>query len=211
MLSFPAMESEAPPPGRWLPPQPPDAEPDVMPRPEAPPAYGGPVPPGGWQHEPPTPSDAWAGRPLAGWWSRVGATVLDILIIFVPVVAIGGGALAVAANGAGAVEVIAWIVAGLVYLAGLTLYAPLLMARGGERNGQTWGRQIVGIRVVRDNGKQFGFGMAFVRETVVKWLLFGTVGGFFLLPTVLDWLWPLWDGENRALHDFIVSTHVVSA
>jgi uncharacterized RDD family membrane protein YckC len=203
MLSFPPMEGHAPPPGGWLPPEPPGAAPDVMPRPEAPPA--------GRQHEPPAKSDAWPGRPLAGWWSRVGATVLDILIIFVPVVAIGGGALAVAANGAGAVEVIAWIVAGLVYLAGLTLYAPLLMARGGERNGQTWGRQIVGIRVVRDNGEQFGFGMAFVRETVVKWLLFGTVGGFFLLPTVLDWLWPLWDGENRALHDFIVSTHVVSA
>jgi uncharacterized RDD family membrane protein YckC len=107
--------------------------------------------------------------------------------------------------------VIGWIVAGLIYVAAVALYAPLLMARGGEHNGQTWGRQIVGIRVVRDNGEQLSLGTAFVRETLVKWLLFGTIGGFFFLPTLLDWLWPLWDGENRALHDFIVSTHVVRA
>ena len=28
-------------------------------------------------------------------------------------------------------------------------------------------------------------------------------------PRSLDILWPLWDEENRALHDFIVSTRVV--
>jgi uncharacterized RDD family membrane protein YckC len=30
-----------------------------------------------------------------------------------------------------------------------------------------------------------------------------------VLPWLLDNLWPLWDGENRAIHDMIVSTHVV--
>jgi uncharacterized RDD family membrane protein YckC len=205
------MESGTPPPGHWLPPKPPGAEPEVMPRPEAPPAYGGPVPPGGWQQEPPAKSGAWAGRPLAGWWSRVGATVLDSLIVFIPVAVVGGGAVVLAVSGGDAAAAIGWIVAGLVYVAALGLYAPLLMARGGAHNGQTWGRQIVGIRVVRDNGEEFGFGTAFVREVVVKWLLFGVVGSFFFIPPILDWLWPLWDGENRALHDFIVSTHVVKA
>ena len=205
------MESDAPQPGRWLPPKPPDAEPDVMPRPEAPPGYPVPAAPGGPQHERAASAGTWAGTPLAGWWSRVGATVLDGLILFVPVAVLGGGAVAVAVNAGGAVEVIGWALAVLIYVAAVTLYAPLLMARGGERNGQTWGRQIVGIRVVRDSGDQLTLGTAFVRETVVKWLLFGTVGGFFFIPTLLDWLWPLWDGENRALHDFIVSTHVVAA
>ena len=27
--------------------------------------------------------------------------------------------------------------------------------------------------------------------------------------TLIDYLWPLWDGENRCLHDMVVSTHVV--
>jgi uncharacterized RDD family membrane protein YckC len=200
-------------PGGWLPPRPPgDDPPEVMPRPEAPPSYGGPVPPGGWQHEQPATSDAWRGTPLASWWSRVGATVLDGLILLVPVGVLAGGGIALAVNGTGAVEIIGWVVAGIAYLAALTLYAPLLMARRGDRNGQTWGRQIMGIRVVRDNGEQLGFGFSFVREVVVKQILFGFIGGFFFsLPTLLDYLWPLWDRENRALHDFIVSTHVVHA
>ncbi|MGH3995362.1 MAG: RDD family protein, partial [Pseudonocardiaceae bacterium] len=91
-------------------------------------------------------------------------------------------------------------------------YAPLLMARQGERNGQTWGKQIVGIRAVRDNGQPFELGFGFLREFVVKNLLFVGVGGFFLyIPTIVDWLWPLWDDQNRCLHDMVVSTHVVRA
>ena len=41
-------------------------------------------------------------------------------------------------------------------------------------------------------------------------VFFGVVGGFFAsIPTILDVLWPLWDDENRALHDMIVRTHVL--
>ena len=32
------------------------------------------------------------------------------------------------------------------------------MVRKGEHNGQTWGKQVVGIRVIRDNGQPFDFG-----------------------------------------------------
>jgi uncharacterized RDD family membrane protein YckC len=204
------MESGAPPPDRWLPPQPPDQAPELAPRPEAPPAYGGPVPPGGWQHEPPERSDAWAGKPLAGWWSRVGAAVLDGLILFVPVLVIVLAAVLLVESGE-AEEWLVWLIGTVAYVAALTLYSPVLMMRDGSHNGQTWGRQIVGIRVVRDKGQPMSFWPAFVREIVVKWFLFGTIGGFFFIPTLLDWLWPLWDGENRALHDFICSTHVVKA
>ena len=86
------------------------------------------------------------------------------------------------------------------------------MARGGENNGQTFGKQIVGIRVVRDVGQPFDMAAAFVRELVVKQLLFNFVGGFFFsIPTLLDYLWPLWDDQNRALHDMVVKSHVVRA
>jgi uncharacterized RDD family membrane protein YckC len=89
-------------------------------------------------------------------------------------------------------------------------YAPLLMGRQGAHNGQTWGKQIVGIRVVRDSGQQVDIGFAFLREFVVKGLLFGFVGSFFFsIPTLIDYLWPLWDDQNRCLHDMVVSTHVV--
>ena len=46
------------------------------------------------------------------------------------------------------------------------------------------------------------FGWAFLREVVVKALLFGVLSSFtFGLASLLDCLWPLWDSENRALHD----------
>ena len=174
--------------------------------------YGGPVPPGGWQQPPAAKPRGWEGRPLASWWSRVGAALLDILIMFVPLAILVGVLVAVAVEGGGAVEIVAWSLAVVVYLAVVGLYAPLLMARSGGHNGQTWGKQIVGIRVVRDTGAEVDFGYAFVREVVVEWLLFGVVGGFFLsIPTLVDWLWPLWEDENRALHDLIMKSHVVRA
>jgi uncharacterized RDD family membrane protein YckC len=91
-------------------------------------------------------------------------------------------------------------------------YAPAFMARKGERNGQTLGKQIVGIRVIRDDGSAYGFGAAFVRQALVIRLLFGVVGGlFFGVAQLLDYLWPLWDETNRCLHDMIVNSHVVRA
>jgi uncharacterized RDD family membrane protein YckC len=56
------------------------------------------------------------------------------------------------------------------------------------------------------------YGWALLREFVVRALLFGVLGTFFFsIPILLDYLWPLWDESNRALHDMIVSTHVVRA
>jgi uncharacterized RDD family membrane protein YckC len=79
-------------------------------------------------------------------------------------------------------------------------------------NGQTLGRMATGIRVVRAKGGQMTFGFAMVREVVVKALLFGILSAMtFGIATLLDVLWPLWDEENRALHDLIVDTRVVLA
>jgi uncharacterized RDD family membrane protein YckC len=88
------------------------------------------------------------------------------------------------------------------------LYAPWMMAR---TNGQTLGRMAVGIRVVRPDGKPIDFGFAMLREVVVKWLLFGLVLGSLTagIAVLIDYLWPLWDEENRALHDLIVNTRTI--
>ena len=89
-------------------------------------------------------------------------------------------------------------------------YAPLLMDREGEHNGQTWGKQALSITVVRDTGQPVELGFAVLREFVVKNLLFGVVGSFFFsIPTLVNYLWPLWDDQNRCLHDMLVKTHVV--
>jgi uncharacterized RDD family membrane protein YckC len=179
--------------------------------PEGPPSYGGPVPPGGWERPIAQQQPGWYGRPLASWGSRVAATLLDWLILLVPVIVLTVIVVAVAAGS----DTGAWVtgVFGfLAYLVALLLYAPLLMAREGAHNGQTWGKQALGITVVRDNGESVGFGFAALREIVVKGLLLTVASSIIpFIPWFLDNFWPLWDDQNRALHDMIVSTHVVQA
>jgi uncharacterized RDD family membrane protein YckC len=169
------------------------------------------VPPGGWHQPIPQPQPGWHGSPLASWGTRFAAWLIDVLILLVPIVVLTLVVVAGAASDNSAV----WVSVGLtflVYLVVTLLYAPLLMMREGDHNGQTWGKQALGIRVVRDTAQPMGFGWAALREIVVKGMLFGWLGSwFFGIPWLLDNLWPLWDDENRALHDMIVSTHVVHA
>jgi uncharacterized RDD family membrane protein YckC len=149
---------------------------------------------------------------LAGWWSRVGAALIDGIIISIVAFALLaifglGFASTDSDTGAGALIVGAFI-SGLAFAVAALLYAPLMMAK---TNGKTLGRMAVGNRVVRANGQPMTLGWAMLREVAVKWLLFNAVGGAvtFGLAGLIDVLWPLWDDENRALHDFIVDTRTV--
>ncbi len=180
--------------------------------PETPPGYSGPVPPGGWQ-QPVGPPVSWTGalggRPLSGWWRRVAAQLIDWLILTIPVIVLTIVIVAVA-SGSEAGAVVTGIIAFLAYLVAALFYAPLLMKRPGPRNGQTWGKQAMSITVVRDTREEIGLGYGFLREIVIKQLLFGFVGGFFFsIPTIVNYLWPLWDDQNRALHDMLAKSHVV--
>lgn len=97
-------------------------------------------------------------------------------------------------------------------------YQPMTMARRGTNNGRTWGMQAMGIRVVRDNGQAMTYGPALVRQFLVMGLLYGLIATIGNAVTVVGgtvivlvfYLWPLWDGQNRAAQDFICSTHVVA-
>jgi uncharacterized RDD family membrane protein YckC len=166
------------------------------------------VPPGGWQ-QPIPQAPGWRGRPLASWGSRAAAQLIDWLILLVPVIVLTIIVVAVAA-GSDTGAIVTGVLGALAYLIALLLYAPLLMAREGEHNGQTWGKQALGITVVRDNGETVGFGFAALREIVVKGLLVGIASSIIpFIPWFLDNFWPLWDDQNRALHDMVVSSHVV--
>jgi len=154
---------------------------------------------------------------LAGWWRRVGATLLDGLIIgagALVVLAIFGAVFSVGFVGGdetGIVAVIVGLSLGFLAVAIVSLlYAPLLMAR---TNGQTLGKMVCGIRVVRTNGRPMDFAWAALREVAIKALGIGLVAGSitFGLASLVDSLWPLWDDENRALHDFMAQTRVVQA
>jgi uncharacterized RDD family membrane protein YckC len=154
---------------------------------------------------------------LSGWWSRVGAQLLDVLVVWVPA-AIVLTVLAVLAdaadNGSGTETtlLVAVIVATFLAFAAHFFYAPLLMKRRGKRNGQTWGKQACGIRVIRADGKPMRFSDAALRQIIYK-SFGGIVASTFvpLFPWILNYLWPTWDEQHRALHDLAADTRVVAA
>jgi len=159
---------------------------------------------------------------LAHWWPRVGATLLDGLIL-APVnivLALSFHLFTVThqlnSNGTSVPKVYynhhyAFLLFPLVYM----LYTVILLCRDGEHNGQTLGKQMLGLRVRRNDGESVDIKTALVREGLVKTLpgvvgsvsaLVGVASTFFSL---LDDLWPLRDKENRAIHDHVANTHVV--
>lgn len=147
--------------------------------------------------------------PLAHWGLRVGATVLDSLIL-VPFYVIAAIILAASTTAAtydpntdtfsgGGVSPAALVVIALVYLGGLGFVLYQLYRQG--TTGQTIGKKVVGIRVIREaDGQYTGFGMAFVRY------LAHIVDG---LACYIGFLWPLWDQKNQTFADKMCSTVVV--
>jgi len=178
--------------------------------------YSSPPPPGalGGPATPATPVASTGQYQLAGWWSRVGAALIDSLIIGVGaliILALFGSVFSIGffeSEETGVAALIVGLMLSFVAIAIVALlYAPLMMDR---TNGKTLGRMAMGIRVVRASGQPMTFGWAMLREVAVKALLFGFAGSLtFGLANLADVLWPLWDDENRALHDFLVDTRTV--
>jgi uncharacterized RDD family membrane protein YckC len=141
---------------------------------------------------------------LAEWGARLAAAAINFvlrLLLFVPAIA----AFIAGSEVAGVILVVLAVVVAF-------LYAPVFMMRKGKHNGQSPGKQLMGIRVVRLSGEPMSFGWSLLREFVMKGIVFDSIGGGILfVPTLLNYLWPLWDEQNRALHDMALGTRVVRA
>lgn len=194
-----------PPPSGGYPPPSPGGYPPPGGGYQQPGSWGGagyPPPPGGGygQYPPPPPIDPryqygqqygqpGTGYVLAGWWYRVGATVIDGLVLLIPniLIAVGGGRYGGFFGG------------GLLHF----LYTSIMLSM----RGQTLGNMVVGTRVVdAQNGGAITGGKAVGRAAAQ--LLF-EVFSFLVVPIILDYLWPLWDRENQTLHDKIAGTVVL--
>jgi len=147
------------------------------------------------------------GPRLAGWWSRVGATLIDAVILSAVVLFAAIVAVIVAAPFGGSEDLSGPLVLLFAFLL-CSAYYPLVMTRRGAHNGQTLGKQALGIKVVRDDGAPVATKLTLVREVLLKFIVGNVTFGF---GGLINSLWPLVDGENRALHDLVVKTHVVEA
>jgi uncharacterized RDD family membrane protein YckC len=150
----------------------------------------------------------------AGFWIRFGGYLLDGLLyglLYLPFLSAGIALMAVGFDdcvtiddelvcngrenegsiaGGVALMVVGAIVVFVVYLRGLA------------RSGMTWGRRIVGIKVVRtDDGSAPGWGKAIGRTLFANWI---SASIFYL-----GYLWMLWDGQKQTWHDKVAGTYVV--
>jgi len=124
--------------------------------------------------------------PRAGFWRRVGALIVDALVLAIPTIIV-----IIVLGNTGIANAITTLISLVYYVA----------LEGGP-TGQTVGKRALGIRVLdfRGGTGAIGFGRALVRN-LVKY-----ISGVVVL---LGYLWMLWDREKQTWHDKAATSVVV--
>jgi uncharacterized RDD family membrane protein YckC len=136
----------------------------------------------------------------SGWWRRAAALVIDSLLIWVVVLAVFVVAALVAALDE-TVGGVFLLLAILFAIAGPIFY---WIYWTGKEPGQTVGKKALGIRVRHaEHDRTIGYGPSAGRYLITF------VFGIFIIPSLLDYLWPLWDSRNQSLHDKVANSVVV--
>jgi uncharacterized RDD family membrane protein YckC len=136
----------------------------------------------------------------SGWWRRAAALLIDTILIWVVVVALFALAFGVAevSGNAGAILLIVAVLAAIAGPIWYTIWAT------GREPGQTVGKKALGIRVRHaEQARAIGYGPSTARYLIT------IAFGFFIIPALIDYLWPLWDGRHQALHDKVANSIVV--
>jgi uncharacterized RDD family membrane protein YckC len=142
---------------------------------------------------------------LAGRWERLGAAIIDtiiLLVILVPLMFVGGyWEMAISAGG----EVpfgtaLLWAAVGFAVFV-VVQWIPL------NANGQTWGKRLLGIRIVDMEGAKPPIG----RLIGLRYLPMQLVTNVPVVGVVLAFVNVLliFRGDRRCGHDLIAGTQVV--
>jgi uncharacterized RDD family membrane protein YckC len=140
-----------------------------------------------------------SGAVYATWLSRLGAELIDgftVLLILRIIAAVVPEAFNIVAIGGG------------------FLYNGML---DGGPHGQTLGKRALRIRVIDDaTGELIGVQRGFMRA--LPPLAFGILGlislstfSVAIVASMLDGLWPLWNGRRQTWHDMVAGSVVVRA
>ncbi|HEY6329460.1 MAG TPA: RDD family protein [Blastocatellia bacterium] len=160
------------------------------------------APPPGWT--PPTPS-------LADWGPRIVAFLIDRFIagaiigaayaIFIIIVLIGASSGTDAGAQAGSIIGLLALLVSIPVGFALLLFNEVYLA--GKNNGQTIGKKVMKIRIVKEDGSNFGYMDAFLRNII----------GYFVsgLVCYLGFFWVFFDNRRQGWHDKLFHTVVVSA
>ncbi|WP_231897659.1 RDD family protein [Ilumatobacter coccineus] len=200
---IPPPHAPPPPPGQQVPPG------------YAPPPPGRQPPPGYapfTPHNPGTLHDQ-----LAGFGTRLGAWIVDGILygLVMVLVAIPGIYFMIDAFSdcsrslsndeimclAGEFKVGTFLIGLGLLVVGLLLVATLYL-RALATTGQTWGRKLIGVKVIDERtGGAPGWGKA-IGRSAFAWFISGQI-------LYIGYLWMLWDDRKQTLHDKVSGTHVV--
>ncbi len=148
-------------------------------------------------------------------WTRAGAFAIDAVVAVA--IFFTASFFLLVGTFAGPPSFANWVFIGvgfIISLFGLAVYVRFWA------NCQSPGKAAVGLQVVRRDGRPAGLVRMLVREMLLK--TFVVVAPLFVVSPVWDlwptlqvgsllwYLWPLWDRENRAPHDILLRTAVVS-
>jgi uncharacterized RDD family membrane protein YckC len=194
-MNMPPPGSVPPPPGSPVPPPPP---------------YG--VPPGYAAYTPYQPGQY---GEIAGFGVRLGAYLLDALLyglLALPFMAFGIAVFATSfedcitiGNNTTCASVDSGrLLGGLALILAGAILVFVVYIRQLGRTGQTWGRKIVGIKVLLlRTGEPIGIGKAIGRT-----LFAGFISAQIFY---LGYLWMLWDDQKQTWHDKVVGSNVFRA
>ena len=144
-------------------------------------AYGQPAYGAGGQ--PGQPGFGGPGAPYAHWIKRVGAFLIDNLIIAIPAFLVG--------------QFVSSLLGNLVQLG---LFVWILVWMQGT-TGYSIGKQVLGIKLVNEQtGQPIGAGMSFVRQLAHI---------LDALACLIGYLWPLWDAKRQTFADKLLTTIVI--
>lgn len=149
-------------------------------------------------------------QPLASRGRRFVARLVDLLVVGGPLLFLWFVLAALCYDEYGYMRteasdvlfVLGTIALAIVYV----LYMTLMPARKGARNGQTWGKQLLGVRAVSATGAPLSIGTACLRELIGVELL-----GLVPFYAIADAIAAFCNPRRQALHDMMASTVVVAA
>jgi uncharacterized RDD family membrane protein YckC len=152
-----------------------------------------------------------AGVTFAHWGKRVGADLIDALIMiplmipyFIGIgIAAGSSEIdpvtgqATISDGSAGIVVVTALISGLLTLA----YFIWNYCLKQGKTGYTIGKGVLNIKLVKaETGQPIGAGMAFVRQ--LAHILDS-------LPCYLGSFWPLWDAHRQTFADKVIGTYVI--
>lgn len=148
---------------------------------------------------PPPPPGGGGGLDLAPFSERAIALFIDIALVIAVGIVLNIITMVVGAIS----DLLGALLSFVTFVVSVGLsFAIIALGEGGPL-GQTPGKHIRGIKVVKEDGSQLGTGGG-----VIRWL--GRILDTIICGLPIGYLWPLFDDERRAWHDLVAGTRVVN-